>query len=676
MLSFLRKYQGIVLTIVGASLILPFTFFGTYRAFEANDKKKDLLIARAVDGSKIFLSDVKLLGQMLGMERGVETLFLKEFLHTGLAERISVAYSDSLADEWKTRLERSKRQRFYVHPVAPTVNARSLWNQFAPGLVEEVGVLQGLNEVSPDFFARWSKIYLLQEKCPAELIRRILAYQQSQMKNVPADPRLASENFALFGYQTPQEWFGRDFFELVAQVILNGAAKAEKKGYRLVDAEVEKELTKRFVSKEGDLLRASGVRQSDAIRLWKKALLFTRYLKEESVAFLGEHSEEVVQNEKAHVELYSLPQELQIRTLDDLLAFKLYQKLACQKSEGDLPTEFLKEKELEKSAPELLMTRYHLRFQEVDLQKIGSRIPMTELWEWQIEKWDELRTHFSALKPVAKEARFQALEKLDAKLRSSVDEWSREQIIMSHPEWIEHEYNMAPLQDREIALSGDNQRAEGLSVSQIASFRAALDSWKGASLEFRDRKKVFRIDSVERVPEKEVVSLAVAKAKGILKTDRYLQQLYEQVRVRASAEFQDEAGKWKPLASVKEAVVQRAFKEKPYRLFESEMQKKLAELSKEASSLDFGLWKLNKSEKTLDQENLSLSPGQWSSLFVPENGDLSFYVVKNLVQEKSENSLQSKGAMGKVLEQLLCDISAKSALVFPVRDVGGDEPTN
>ena len=638
MLQFLRKYQAIVLVIVGVALLLPFSFFGTYRAISAFQKQKEVVLGRSLDGSKYTLSDVQQLAQLLQAEKNSSTLFM-ELLRTGAVERLCEIYAKDLQKEWQTRLDRVKRSSFYVHPASPLVNARALWIQLAPELMEEIKVLQECQELPVDFVSRWIKLYFMQEKCPAELIRRVLLHQQNQMK-LAQDPHLFSDDFSLFGYRSIHDWFGREFFQLCAQLIINGAADARERGFDFEDEKVEFDLQHRFSTKEADyalVVRSLGVGHQDAIRLWKKALLFMAVLNDigQSVLIddLGVQKVSEFANETALIELYTLPPELQFHVPDDYFAYKAYEEMRTR------------------SDPGLLFTRYRLRYTEADLKKMRSRIPINDVWEWELDHWSELRKKFSKLPDAEKGTRFQILEKQEN--RSRIDEWSREKIVEEHPEWLEMEFASALIQEREITISIDNKRIDFLPIQKIGAFRTFLEG--NLEKEFRDGQTILRINAVEKVADQELISLVNAKQNGMLNT--HMQKLREQ---GSPTDIQE--------------------------TFKQAMEGILISLKQGETSLNLGLWTLRKTERTITRNSSSdwlyvepflLSPGQWSSLSVSGNGELAFFFLKErsykplTPEERFEQVRLGKEALiaevqRLYIDQLLQKIQNKKAIVFPL----------
>ena len=183
------------------------------------------------------------------------------------------------------------------------------------------------------------------------------------------------------------------FIDLIAQFILNGAIMAEEKGFAATKAEAEADLTRRFASKQHSLdlvLRSIGVQKNEAVQLWQRVVVFSRYFQTLGQAALLDDLAYRRFSDFAHetalIDVYELPKELQMKSLDDFLSFEIYKRLACTPCDLlDLPQAFLSPDEVESKAPELIYTKYRLKCAQIDLKTIQSRLSMREVWSWQME---------------------------------------------------------------------------------------------------------------------------------------------------------------------------------------------------------------------------------------------------------------------------------------------------
>ena len=131
MLEFFRKYQRYLFIFVTVIIIVTFSLFGSYKTFGQTDGRKEIVVGRAIDGSKLKYFEIKQLAALLGAESGQTGVIRDQFLKTGVADQLAQAFFEPLKADWQSRLDRAKRCRFYVHPAAPSPQC--------PGNLESTG---------------------------------------------------------------------------------------------------------------------------------------------------------------------------------------------------------------------------------------------------------------------------------------------------------------------------------------------------------------------------------------------------------------------------------------------------------------------------------------------------------------------------------------------------------
>lgn len=644
MLEFFRKYQRSFMVVVAVVIIVSFSFFGTYSSLSSSGEKRDFVVGRTVDGSKLTYSEVRQLACLLGMPGVFQRLVLK----TGAGEALAEAYFETLKEDWEARLAKAHGARFYSHPSG--LSARHVWSQLVPGLDEEMRRLQKIETAGPEFFGIWSKIYGLQEPMSSEWVQRVLAYQLHQA-SLPMDPRVANGDFSLFGCKTLEDWFGRNFLDLAAQFVLNGSALAAKK---VSKEEAKADFLKQFGSKERDLL-ALGISEREGILLWGRALGFLRMCEEIGEAVLLDPLpfEKVAEftREKAVLDVYRIPSELAFSNFDDRIAFETYVRLACAPASDShsLPEKLLS---LEKVASELTADVYRIQLAKLELASLGSSLSLRELWDWQVEEphWTKLQEQFGWLKNgETEDVRFAILEKLDPASRRAVDSWSRAQMVFEHPEWIEPAFGAAKVEEREILVFDDS--IDGIEIRAAKPFAELLARNDEALRCYRDGGSLYRVEGVKLIEAKRVLSFADAKEKGRIPVEKFLEKEYRRIREKAPSLFKAESGEWKKLSDVRETALGMIFPEKDRMAgrLEGWMQMSLNSLKSGEPLKTVGLWNIEKieqqiernSEEWMNREAFLLQPGEWSPVRVAPSGEVTFFFLK-------ERSVSSE----PVLEQI------------------------
>ncbi len=304
MLEFFRKYQKGFFFVVAFLVIASTVFYGVGNVMNGAPERE--------------VSEE----ERLAAELVEEGALLRTLMESGVAELVAEHYKDELEGEWQPKLERVQNYKPYVHPMAPAIAAENVWQRFAPQLLESLQKMRTEPTVGGLF-----KLYLAQELCPPELLRRILAYQASQHEGLPRDPRLQQGDFAIAGLRHPVDVLGRPFLRKLAHFVAVAAAEA----------------------------KAEGVAGENAIQLCRG--WFER---------AGPAPEPVVQ---LKVETLELP--------DEWIAFSAYVHTLAPNSAEPWPARTAE-------APvDWLTQTYRVRYAAVDPEEVALTIPLRELIAWQ-----------------------------------------------------------------------------------------------------------------------------------------------------------------------------------------------------------------------------------------------------------------------------------------------------
>ncbi len=217
MLNFFKQHQRKFFIVITVVTVSSFVFFGTFSTFlEPKQEIPDRQVVLNIEGKPIMKRELYALCQMLatsGMnpstarQAGMPNLFNdgvieKELLENGMSQLLAERYFAYLKPELDARLKKMKHFRFYSHPQAPHINALSMYQRFAPALVQHLELLKKQSdECSLETFSLMVQLYQDQESMPSEMVRQMLLFQQQQ-QGVPADPRLAQWDFSLFGFDS------------------------------------------------------------------------------------------------------------------------------------------------------------------------------------------------------------------------------------------------------------------------------------------------------------------------------------------------------------------------------------------------------------------------------------------------------------------------------------------
>ncbi len=312
MLNFFQKISTLYLSGRYGCYHYFFFIFGSCSTLGSNTWREQVAF-RAVNGDDITRSDVDDISHFLATDNTDKMLsggawgpnFLndgvirKDFLETGLAQELIIAYSSELKNQLLKRSEKEKKFHPYTHPQAPFIGLEQAWTYFAPDMKANFNILRATDDpTTPEAINSRVNLYLAQQKYPSSMLKQILRYQEQQFDWLTPDYSLAHKDLAVFGYHSLNDWFGPEFTAMVSQFIINAAILAEAKGYYVSKAEAIAELAKNTqVSykenlKNPDLgvaspqeyfseqLRWLNMDQARAIKIWQQVLLFRRYFQD------------------------------------------------------------------------------------------------------------------------------------------------------------------------------------------------------------------------------------------------------------------------------------------------------------------------------------------------------------------------------------------------------------
>ncbi len=544
MLQFFRKYQKYFFFVITVVIIFSFAFFGTSRAFGPTTTVKDEVVYKTAAGKKVGQHYLTQFCQFLkseGMGGGRDFfsanylndgIITREFLDTNVALTLFESDPSSFAEDLQTRLQKEKHYVPYTHPYSRQISADSIWSLFAPDVKEKLALLQSTEDTSSiEGFQARIDLYLAERRFPPQMLANMLRYQERDTANhLPADPKLMRGDVSLFGYHQLEEWFGAQFIEKVAKVIMETAAIARERGYKVSRDEITSEIlyksqkTYEALSERMNLpmqdgsallqvfMRQAGFEEADLMKIYEEIVLFKRLLHDVGnsviVDTLPLEDFYAYAGESVTVEVTQLPQPLRFASSDDLKEFEIY--LAALAGEQDsllLPTEF-------SPAPELVGKRYRLYVGQVKKSSLQAKVSVKETWKWEEQNWERLQEEFAQLRvegePLA------ILEAMEPKKRARIDGFVRHRIAETHPEWIEEALIAAQMEEKEIFLSvGSKAFLSG--VDDVEAFKAAIDAQDELVGFTQDEEHFYRILVFERT-EDEVLTFAEAKKEGVITT--------------------------------------------------------------------------------------------------------------------------------------------------------------
>ncbi len=751
MLDFFRRYQRYLYIVITIVIVISFSFFGTYSTINT-DAYREQIDFTAVDGTPIPRSELDQMVMFISTDADDKLFFggawgpnflndgviKKDFLQNGLGLMLANQFPGDINIDIEKKLIKEKRFVPYVHPQAHFLNADTAWNYFAPDLKKNFDALRASSTAaSPESLAFRVNLYLAQQKMPPPFLRHILLSQQKQYSWLAPDPNLERADLSLFGYHTLDDWFGPRFIRLISEFIINSAIIAEQQGYEvtraeaLADLKYNSEISFRQNLNSPNLGVATGTEYfneqlhnmrldpNQAAAIWQKVLLFRRlfhdmgssmFVDPMTIQQFNQYVKETIEGD-----LYRMPREFHFNHFRDMQKFEIYLN-AISNRNGEqksltLPTAFLSVEEVAKKSPELVQKRYLLDIAQVEKKTLQSKISLKDTWNWEVEdqNWPKLVKQFPDLgikKGETREQRFQALDSLDDMTRTKVDDFARNEMMESHPEWVAKALDDAPAIRTEAALKLKGGKTPFAGLTKPQTLISLLDNAKigepdpSLSKFTADNASFYRIIVLERTPA-EILTFAEAQKEGVLDPllDAQLENYYNQIKQNYPQDFQKEDKTWKNFADVKERVAEIYFApllqaiyqeytasispEKPQKQLLNEISASLrfnayarqilAEMKKNPNKIETIIkqktegneneklparepltnqWKFEKSVFHYDRaskgqqldlkEGFSLKPEEWSMVHTPANGDIFFFQLASKEHQEDKIALNNK----------------------------------
>jgi hypothetical protein len=707
-MQFLRKYQKILFLVIAIMTVGSFAVSGNFSgAASAAEEKK---IGKTLDGTAIYDRDLKALTHFISL--GSNDVLRSDLIDSGAFSLLAEKYFAEIQGDFQEKLQKAKAAVFYSHPQAPFINAVEVWNRYYPPLVQHYQELLS-GSLNAKTFSTYAKLYVDQQVFSPELLRTILMYQQHDYKGLPPDYKLNDiRAVSLFGYQTFEEWFGPRFSDILGKFILNTAALAEKKGYKvsLKEARTDflfmcrdaaKSKKKELSSQEATeyrvmQLQLAGVDESRAVQLWRKTMLVHRYFQDmQQLVLLDPIPYEqfaAFADSKASVEVYQLPQALRLKDFQSMLKVQYYLEAVSPKGKNsfsDLPRQFYSAEEVEKKHPQLVTSRYELEVAKVSHDVVSSRLGLKALWDFETSDagWSALTAEFPVLNKkdsLSAIDREKILDSCDPELRQKVDRLACRTIVKAHPEWAAEALQAQPFEKVALPIRSKGALAPFDDIEETFHLRQALQNAEiGETIQFTSPKELtyYQIKVLQKPEKKEVMTLNEAMENDLLGTllDEKLESALTDARKKDNAIYKASDGSWRPYSEVKDYVgayvyadllkalsgEPLSFDEYASKRFEKVMEQAKISIQKEQDASHFlttsgqallDQWTLSKRHQVIRRSDTTQLPktemfskavGSWSSVAVPQGGNVSFFYL--LERDASDLKIDEQVRTGQQL---------------------------
>ncbi|NGX63456.1 MAG: hypothetical protein KR126chlam6_00868 [Candidatus Anoxychlamydiales bacterium] len=604
MLTFFRKYQKIFFIFIAFVIIVSFSFFGTQGVLDKVNKVKDRDIATAIDGSKIKESKVQRLSFFLATDFADMSIrhnhlrpnlfndgvLRNDFFKTDLAKVFFEKYFDVLKPSFEKKLEKIQKYTPFVHFYDSSISASKIYEMYSPNVLNILKELKSQKEVNLKFLNLLVDLYNEQMKLPSETIRRFLVFQERQ-KKIEQDPRLYQDSIAIFGYENAQDWFGKDFLDLISQFIINTSIVAKTKGYDVsiqeasanlvanLNASLDEKAKESINSYYKNVLGYLGLDEKKAALVWRDVMLFRRYFQDVAnntlIDNLALDEFDKYSKTNANIKLYSLPNSLKIKNFEDLMLFEMYLTATTDRdNSSDLDLDLDRDRDLglnqklknisdiEKMYPELIEKKYSVSVKHIDIEKAALRVKVKDMYFWQLEdkSWNQLRNKFTFLSYAkTKDDKLTAIDKLNMMQKFEIDAFARILMVKDEPNIIDEALKNESDKKYDFYISSKNPTLP-ISVKDQNKLVALLDKQDILEKYSDDETNFYSIRVNNRDSNKKIVSFEKAKENKVIDKilENFLQKNYLALRENIET-FQNEDGSFKTFQSVKTKVGEIVF---------------------------------------------------------------------------------------------------------------------
>ncbi len=593
MLGFIRKYQKFFFAITTFIVVISFCFFGVARNIPSNEtSEKDIVLGHAIDGSKMHSKQIRLLSRFLASDR-FDAPFLRgeivnffndgvikrDLLESSISNHLVQMYFSEIEGELQKKIPKFQSFRPYSHPLMPQIGVEGIYANFMPQLSKNLTKLRNHPRADSDFFAILAKIYVDHSRIQPEMLRKILYYQQNQMGSI--DPHLETEELTLFHARSLEDWFGKKFIDLCSQFIYNAALHAKKRGFKVSYSQARADFMQKgynalyemqgsqqlsneeFTNYTLKILSFLGLTEREAVECWQQVMLFRLSLQDiagsVSLDDLTFHDFFHHSYKEWAYDVYHLPSQFILRDFWEVLELQTYLR-STAKHPGmiDLPSQSLSINQILDKAPELIERRYETEITQTNLDEVAERISLKEMWQWQIENWENLVKIFPRLGQCSSTSDEDRLEFLETfSKQSQLDGYSRKEIVKKHPEWIKDALHQQQPTSKILSIPEKGfLPIEGAEDKNqlISLLESSFSSGEAIETLSFDHLNYYHIKVSNRKAEKEVLTFQEAKEKGILRNllEEKLQKAYQIKQSQNPEKLCDAEGKQYDFEEIKE----------------------------------------------------------------------------------------------------------------------------
>jgi hypothetical protein len=595
MLFYFRHYQKSLYAFVGTLLFLSFliTTFVRIGDPQTGTQEQPKIIGKLLDGTP--LTDLDLHGVMALIDADetqgephplLKTILTQLMVDDRIFQRVFAFAETSVRDPLLECHKKIARQKPFCDPYYADLDIESIYKKLQPRAVEVVEKMRSTDLSSKEYFDLATEYLQLKSAVSPSLVRQFYSYLAS-LKGAKVE---VPQNFALLQTHRNSDLFSKKFMQHVACTLLNGAKYAQSTGISLSNEEVKAEVVAKvlkILKQQGEantpfhkisirsIAHGLGLTEERFLESYKTLALFRRFLEIEKTKDLLDplmaQKISAFANQQAQLELFEMKDEVQISSLEELFKLQCYleatTKVMQDRRNLGLDLQQVSIDEVSKNAPELLQISYALNLKKLALSELALSIPLKKMVKWQLEDEnfyaiaDEFK-QVQDLGAIDYQLRNQSLEKLDPKVRSDVDNFSRRKMILDDKEILKaaFEKSQAERKDVNFLLSGKTDLFRGAVETREVMDR--LETLEDQEIFSFDNEHFYQVQILEKSETPRLLQFKEALDKGQLDLlfERYLKIRYPQVRIMYRDQF-EKNGEWLSFELVKANLEKIVFKD-------------------------------------------------------------------------------------------------------------------
>lgn len=501
MMSHIRRHQRTITILVTACTISTFVFFGSSRAFAPTNAAHEV-IAWQVGKTQLSVKQLQTRSRFLGSELATSAQSNEtwcSWLNPGFVSQwiLSTGLGAQMIDSnpvFKAALEERKGKELkwqgYRHPYMGHLNYDSVLSQFNPPLAQALKKWRMESELSAK-----AKIDLYQQakRMPTEFFTTIIRYHEASLSAAQKDPSLDGRSMSLFGYESMQAWFGKEFVDSCVKLISLGAQHARSLGYDVSLAQArhsvhsrieqvwsglkEKGVDLSLPAFKAQMYRSVGMSEQELTEFWQELVLFECFFHHQGSQALTDplaiNHLAAFAGESRQAEVYEIPALYRCSNLEALAKLQVYwhYTTGLALTDPSVPLHKKSTEEISKVCPELIANRVSLEWRHLTLDDFRLRVGPKKMIVWQAEDdlWAQISPQVTQKNITERAERIKLLSLLDRTKREHVDQASLKWILKHNPERCLSLIEEVPAQNDSLvfALASAKQPLEGISNANL-----------------------------------------------------------------------------------------------------------------------------------------------------------------------------------------------------------------